>query len=66
MDSTGGDSVDTHLVINHGIVSASEPGQQGLTGAPLASWYQRCKEEGCAVFQAMPSQDAAHKLEKKS
>lgn len=40
MDSTGGDSVDTHLVINHGIVSAAEPGQQGLTGAPLVPALQ--------------------------
>lgn len=40
MDNTGGDSVDTHLVIKHGSVSASEHGQEGLTGAPPASWYQ--------------------------
>lgn len=66
MDNTGGDSVDTHLVIKHGSVSASEHGQEGLTGAPPASWYQCYKQEGCAVFQVMPSQDEAHKLEKKS
>lgn len=48
--------MDLHLLITRrGIVSASGPGQEGSTGAPVASWYQHSKQQEHIVLQAVLS-----------